>query len=100
MNKDDFKDQKQRAAYFQPKDGRPSDIAIIASVGEMVAFVGPHALPDDPFLTNDICLSIRRYYPDQGVYLGHRVSHLEKEAQLPIRRIDTRNNRAIYSIVI
>ncbi len=99
MNKDDFKDPEKRDEYFQPKEGRPSDHAIFAAVDEMVAFVGPHAIPDDPFISNDICLTVRNAFPGQGVYIGTRTSYLERTGQLPIRRLGTWNKRVFYSIV-
>jgi hypothetical protein len=94
----DFTDPIVRAEYFQPTEGRPHDRTIISSIREMVAFVGPHALPDDPFKSNDMCLSIWDDYPNQHVYIGHRVSRLEEAGKLPIGRLGTRNNRVFYAI--
>ena len=94
----DFTDPRVRAEYFQQTAGKPHDSTIISAIREMVAFVGPHALPDDPFKSNDLCLSIWDDYPNQHVYIGHRVSRLEEAGKLPIRRLGTLNNRVFYAI--
>lgn len=99
MDTIDFNDTKARDNYFRFKDGRPSDHEIITDVQAMVEFVGPHALPDDPFLTNDICYSLRLVYPSMGVYIGQRVSRLAKAGHLPVLRLGNRGTRVIYGLV-
>lgn len=99
MDTIDLNDPKARDNYFQFKHGRPPDNKIKESIAEMVAFVGPHAEPDDPFLTNDLCLKVRQKYPGQGVYIGHRVKHLWHDKDVPIKRIGTRGTRAVYGLV-
>jgi len=96
----DFSDPRVQDEYFQPKPGRPSVREITDDVCAMVADVGPHAQPDDPFLSNDICFAVRDAYPGQGCYIGHWLSKLEKAGKLPIRRLGTWNSRVFYSIVV
>ena len=98
MDKTDFKDPQGRAEYFRFSDGRPTDLEIISAIREMVAFVGPHALPGDGFISNDMCLSIWDKYANQHRYIGYHVSRMEEAGELPIRRIDTVRKRAVYSI--
>ena len=102
MSNDDhsLKDPKVRAEHYTYRPGRPTYNEILASVSEMVAFVGPYALPDDTFISNDICLSIWSKYAYQHGYIGHHLSALEREGKLPIKRIGTLNRRALYSIAI
>ena len=99
MSGDDFNDPSFQDEYFRQKEGRPSLREINDDVCAMVAFVEPYAQPDDPFLSNDICLAVREAYPGQGGYIGHWLSKLEKADRLPIRRLGTRGTRAIYGIV-
>ena len=95
-----FKDPKTREAYFEPEPGRPTLREIIDDICDMVAFVGPRAETDARFLSNDLCVGVRMYYPGHGHYIGHWVSKLAEDPSVPIRRVGTRNRRARYSIVI
>ncbi len=86
--------------YHQPAPGRVSDHVIVKAIREMADYMQRYVTDRDIFYSNDLCIAIWEEYGNQHVNIGIRITPLVEKYKLPIRRIGTLNNRALYSIGI
>jgi len=84
--------------YHQPAPGRAPDRLIVNVIRDMADHMQPYATDRDIFISDDLCIAIWDEYANQHVNIGIRITPLIKKYKLPIRRIGTRHNRALYSI--
>jgi hypothetical protein len=84
--------------YHQPSPGRVSDHAIVKAIRDMADHMQRYVTDNDIFYSDDLCIAIWDEYGNQHVNMGIRITPLIKKYKLPIRRIGTRHNRALYSI--
>jgi len=86
--------------YHQPAPGRVPDRLIVNAIRDMADYMQRYATDRDIFHSDDLCIAIWEEYGNQHVNLGIRITPLIDKYKLPIRRIGTHNNRALYSIEI
>ena len=84
--------------YHQPAPGRAPDHVIVKEIREIADYMRPYVTGRDIFISDDLCIAIWDEYHNQHVNIGIRITPLIKKYKLPIRRIGTRHNRALYSI--
>jgi hypothetical protein len=86
--------------YHQPAPGRVPDHLIVKAIREMADYMQRYVTGSEIFYSNDLCIAIWDEYGNQHVNIGIRITPLIGKYKLPIRRIGTHNNRALYSIEI
>jgi hypothetical protein len=98
MKRPEVKNPQDWIQYHQPAPGRVSDHVIVKAIRDMADFMQRYATDNDFFYSDDLCIGIWDEYGNQHVNIGIRLTPLIKKYKLPIRRIGTHNNRALYSI--
>lgn len=102
MNKDDFKDPKKRAEYFQPNEGRPTDELIAETIRKRVRqIINQGFTGEGVFATEQLLYPLWEKLPSQHQYIGQQIPRLIIEYGLPIRWYEARgDSHVLYEIIL
>jgi hypothetical protein len=100
MTTHDFTDPDIRDEYFRPSQGRPSDDLLVKTIYKRVAELRKRKSALEVYESKELCIEIWERFPDQHVYMGHRIKALIADGKLSLIKADVkRNNHVLYLIV-